>query len=156
MPGNLGDPKTPEGKWDVIHFNWGLHDLKVTADGGRQVPLEVYEKNLQVLVARLKKTGARLIWATTTPVPAGKQSPMRETADVAKYNAAARRVMDANGIGVDVFDHGQNGFVLVSIAVIASAGLPEAVLDITNGLENLEVLCSTNSHPTSVTSLINL
>src|SRR6266581_9124682 len=54
-----------DGRWDVIHFNWGLHDLKVTADGGRQVPLEVYEKNLQVLVARLKKTGARLVWATT-------------------------------------------------------------------------------------------
>ena len=88
-------------RWDVIHFNWGLHDLKVMADGSRQVPIEVYEKNLETLVVRLKKTGARLIWAATTPVPEGRQSPIRETADVAKYNTAALRVMAANGIGVD-------------------------------------------------------
>src|SRR5207245_1524244 len=58
-----------DSHWDAIHFNWGLHDLKVTADGARQVPIETYEKNLAALVTRLKKTGARLIWATTTPVP---------------------------------------------------------------------------------------
>jgi len=23
------------GKWDVIHFNWGLHDLKIGEDGAR-------------------------------------------------------------------------------------------------------------------------
>src|SRR5712692_6887545 len=27
------------GKWDVIHFNWGLHDLKTGEGGKRQVPL---------------------------------------------------------------------------------------------------------------------
>ncbi len=90
-----------DSHWDAIHFNWGLHDLKVTADGARQVPIETYEKNLAALVTRLKKTGARLIWAATTPVPEGKQNPVREAADVAKYNAAARRVMEANAIGVD-------------------------------------------------------
>lgn len=90
-----------DSHWDVIHFNWGLHDLKVTPDGGRQVPIEVYEKNLEALVARLKKTGAKLIWAGTTPVPEGKQNPPREAADAARYNAAAKRVMDANGIAID-------------------------------------------------------
>src|ERR1043166_10198525 len=90
-----------DSRWDVIHFNWGIHDLKVTPEGSRQVPLETYEKNLATLVARLKKTGARLIWATTTPVPEGKQNPLREAADVAKYNAAARRVIEANAIAVD-------------------------------------------------------
>ena len=29
-----------DSHWDVIHFNWGLHDLKVTPAGGRQVDLE--------------------------------------------------------------------------------------------------------------------
>src|SRR3954451_20838131 len=66
-----------DSKWDVIHFNWGLHDLKVTPDGGRQVPLETYETNLAALVARLQKTGARLIWANTTPVPDAPQNPPR-------------------------------------------------------------------------------
>src|SRR4051812_33030943 len=65
-----------DGKWDVIHFNFGLHDLKyLDANGkyvdpskGKQVaPPEVYERNLRELVARLKKTGAKLIFATTTP-----------------------------------------------------------------------------------------
>src|SRR5215467_1823332 len=76
-----------DSHWDVIHFNWGLHDLKVTPEGGRQVPIEAYEKNLAALVERLKRTGAQLIWATTTPVPEGKQSPVRESADVPRYNA---------------------------------------------------------------------
>src|SRR5689334_11596145 len=90
-----------DSHWDVIHFNWGLHDLKVTPDGSRQVPIEAYENNLTTLVMRMKQTGARLIWATTTPVPEGKQNPPREAPDAAKYNAAAKRVMEANGIAVD-------------------------------------------------------
>jgi lysophospholipase L1-like esterase len=90
-----------DSHWDVIHFNWGLHDLKVTRTGERQVPIETYEKNLAALVERLRKTGAQLIWATTTPVPEGKQNPLRESADVPTYNAAARRVMEPQGIVID-------------------------------------------------------
>ncbi len=90
------------GRWDVIHFNWGLHDLKIMEDGKHQVSLDAYEKNLTELVARLKATGARLIWCTTTPVPSGKLSPVRRTEDVPRYNEAAARVMNnAGGIAVD-------------------------------------------------------
>src|SRR5512144_2294125 len=49
-----------EGKWDLIHFNWGLHDLKIMEEGKRQVPIEDYERNLRQLVARLNRTKARL------------------------------------------------------------------------------------------------
>ena len=56
-----------EAKWDVIHFNWGIHDLKYMPDGKRQVEPADYEANLRSLVATLKATGAKLIWATTTP-----------------------------------------------------------------------------------------
>ena len=45
-------------QWDVIHFNFGLHDLKQLQPGRRQVPLDAYEGNLKRLVARLKQTGA--------------------------------------------------------------------------------------------------
>jgi len=89
------------GKWDVIHFNWGLHDLKIGRGAARQVPLEQYERNLRELVGRLKKTGARLIWATTTPVPEGKVSPPRDPTDVAKYNEAALRVMREHEVRVN-------------------------------------------------------
>ncbi len=89
------------GKWDVIHFNWGLHDLKIMADGQRQVSPEAYEENLRVLVRRLQATGAKLIWASTTPVPDGKLSPVRHNADVLVYNAIAGRIMGEHRIAVD-------------------------------------------------------
>ncbi len=92
-------------KWDVIHFNWGLHDLKHFKDGkldlaGPQVnPVAQYEKNLREIVAKLKKTGAKLIWATTTPVPEG--SGGRVAKDELAYNEAAARVMKAEGVAID-------------------------------------------------------
>ncbi|HYM13309.1 MAG TPA: SGNH/GDSL hydrolase family protein [Bryobacterales bacterium] len=89
------------GRWDVIHFNWGLHDLKVDADGKRQVPIEQYEANLRELVKQLQATGAKLIWASTTPVPPGKQNPMRLASDVPIYNAVAKKIMQANGIPIN-------------------------------------------------------
>jgi len=88
-----------DGKWDVIHFNWGLHDLKYI-EGKQQVPLAEYEKNLSKLVERLKETGAKLIWCATTPVPEGV-SPPRTDADVVAYNAVAAKIMKANGVATD-------------------------------------------------------
>ena len=96
-----------EKKWDVIHFNWGLHDLKHMGPNGEnlfpkekggkvQVSLEDYEKNLDRLVLRLKKTGARLIWRNTTPVPPGSKG--RYVGDSIRYNAAAERVMIRHGV----------------------------------------------------------
>ncbi|MBM3333480.1 SGNH/GDSL hydrolase family protein [Candidatus Sumerlaeota bacterium] len=90
-----------DGKWDVIHFNWGLHDLRTMDDGKRQVPIDQYDKNLRELVSRLKKTGAKLIWASTTPVPDAKLSPPRKNAEVVAYNVAAKKIMDENGVAID-------------------------------------------------------
>jgi len=89
-----------DGKWDVIHFNWGLHDLRLDDAGKYQVPLDEYEKNLKELVKQLKATGAKLIWCSTTPVPE-KCTPPRKNADVIAYNAAAKKIMDENGIALD-------------------------------------------------------
>lgn len=89
------------GKWDVIHFNWGIHDLRHMEDGKRQVEPADYEKNLRTLVARLKATGAKLIWATITPIPEGELNPNRTFGNVAEYNAIARKVMDENGVQID-------------------------------------------------------
>jgi hypothetical protein len=89
-----------DGKWDVIHFNWGLHDLKMDT-GRHQVPIGEYEKNLSTLVAAMKATKAKLIWATTTPVPEGKLNPPRLDSDVVLYNQAAKKIMDDNGVGIN-------------------------------------------------------
>jgi lysophospholipase L1-like esterase len=98
-------------KWDVIHFNWGLWDLcyrhpeskmygqRDKVNGTIAVPLDQYEKNLEALVLQLKKTGARLIWASTTRVPEGEAG--RFTGDEIKYNAAAGRVMARHAVAVD-------------------------------------------------------
>ena len=95
-------------KWDVIHFNWGLHDLKYISDkraltdvdkGKQQVPIDQYEANLEKLVVRMKKTGAELIWCSTTPVPEGAKG--RVVGDEVKYNAVAKKVMDKHGVAID-------------------------------------------------------
>ncbi len=96
------------GHWDVIHFNFGLHDMKyldpqgryVTPDKGTQVaPPGQYEANLRRLVARLRKTGARLVFATTTPVPEGAEG--RVKGDEARYNQIALAVMREAGVDID-------------------------------------------------------
>jgi acyl-CoA thioesterase-1 len=89
-----------DGKWDVIHFNWGLHDLKL-GTGAHQVPIDQYEKNLRALVKTLRGTGAKLIWASTTPVPDGKLNPPRKNSDVLEYNRVAKKVMDESGVAID-------------------------------------------------------
>jgi lysophospholipase L1-like esterase len=99
------------GRWDVIHFNWGLHDLKhvdpqtgrssVSPDDPPQADLATYQRQLRQIVARLRQTGARLIFATTTPVPDAPVKPWRRNADVIRYNAAALEIMRENGIAVD-------------------------------------------------------
>lgn len=88
------------GKWDVIHFNWGLHDIK-TDTGKHQVGIEDYERNLRELVKKMKATGAKLIWCSTTPVPAGELKPPRSDADVVAFNAVAKKVMIENGVEID-------------------------------------------------------
>lgn len=90
-----------KGSWDVIHFNFGLHDLKAMFDGYYQVSPDDYERNLRRIVFRLKQTGAKLVFATTTPVPEGKVSPPRLPADVVLYNSRALKVMKENGVAVN-------------------------------------------------------
>lgn len=97
--------------WDVIHFNFGLHDLKYMGPKGenladpqsatshQQVPPAEYEANLRRIVERLKKTGAKLIWRSTTPVPTGAAG--RVVGDSQKYNAIAKKIMDENLIAID-------------------------------------------------------
>ena len=95
-------------RWAVIHFNWGLHDLKYINEKGEatlpplgklKVPLPEYEKNLRSLIERLKRTGARLIFATTTPVPEG--TTMRVRGDEVAYNRVAVALMGEYAIPVD-------------------------------------------------------
>ncbi|MDZ4199988.1 MAG: SMP-30/gluconolactonase/LRE family protein, partial [Kiritimatiellia bacterium] len=98
-------------KWDLIHFNFGLHDLKYVnaqgvvverrESGQMKTSVERYAQNLDEIVQRLRPTGARLVFATTTPVPEGVDTPCRDPESVPAYNAAACRVMARRHVPVN-------------------------------------------------------
>jgi hypothetical protein len=101
--------------WDLIHFNVGLHDLKYVVDGkldkenGLQVTsLSDYRDNLEKMVLYLKKTwpDAKLVFATTTPVPPGE--PGRIPGDDKRYNSAALEVLQDDQ---DVVINDLHGFI---------------------------------------------
>lgn len=89
-------------KWDVIHFNFGLHDAKYASETTQRATREQYLANLQTLVTQMKATGARLIFATTTPVPNnGVLSPTRKFDDVPARNELAKELMKKNDVAID-------------------------------------------------------
>jgi len=105
-------------KWDLIHFNFGLHDLKhVDSVTGKnsdnpkdpyQADRKEYKKNLSEIVKKLKDTDAILIFATTTPYPDNLKGSMRDPGLSKKYNKVAIKVMKKNNILInDLY-----GFVL--------------------------------------------
>ena len=98
-------------KFSVIHFNFGLHDLNHVKEAGtsknsdsfddpQQADLATYSKNLAAIVKILKATGIPLVYATTTPYPAGVK-PARLPADCDRYNEAAIKIMKDNNIPVN-------------------------------------------------------
>ena len=76
-------------KWDVIHFNFGIHD--------RATPLADYEKRLAQIITSLKSTGAKLIWANTTPIPDDLEKK-QTAASIVERNQAAAAVMKQHGV----------------------------------------------------------
>ena len=83
------------GPFDVIHFNWGLHDLK---RGG--IPVDDYIHNLTTAGRAYAGNGAILIFATTTPVPPVNKE-RREPAKVQTFNAAAIEALSAKGVFIN-------------------------------------------------------
>ena len=98
-------------KWDIIHFNFGLHDIKhidpktgknsKNLNHPRQASPEQYEKNLIEIVKKLKLTGAKLIFATTTPYPDKLGNQMRSPGMPKIYNKVALRIMKENDIKIN-------------------------------------------------------
>lgn len=84
-----------QGKWDVIHFNFGIHDVQ------KSISAETYLKNLEVIVGRLKATGAKVIFATTTPIPDDLTKKKNPATTVVERNQAAIEIMKKNNVPVD-------------------------------------------------------
>jgi acyl-CoA thioesterase-1 len=99
-------------KWDVIHFNFGIWDTHYlhngilvtdrskykTEDLKCRYTTEQYVENLSKIVAILKETDAKLIWASTTPyVSYGEDTRLL----VVKNNKAARELMAREEVTVN-------------------------------------------------------
>jgi len=80
------------GKWDLIHFNFGIHD--------RNTPVPDYQQRLEQIITRLKQTGARLLWASSTPCPDTKDGKYK-SAPIPERNTAAAEVMSRHGIAIN-------------------------------------------------------
>lgn len=80
-----------KGTWDVIHFNFGIHD--------RKTDTETYTVNLEKIVARLEQTGATLIWASSTPAP--ETGDYAGDAAIVQRNEIAAAIMKKHGIQID-------------------------------------------------------
>ncbi len=97
---------------DIVHVNSGLWDTRRVLRGvpGNVVPLEQYRENVRRLIeVGQKHAGARVIWATTTPVREAaaiqghwrKGLAGRDGSEVERYNAVAVEVARAMGARVN-------------------------------------------------------
>jgi len=101
-----------DGKWDVIHFNFGIWDTHLLDAKGNLVypepaeqgalkqrhTTEEYRKNLAQLIEKLEATGATLVWASTTPITSRKGERFEA---IKQLNAAAAETAKAHKIEVD-------------------------------------------------------
>jgi hypothetical protein len=98
-------------KWDIIHFNFGLHDIKhidpITGKNSKnlshpqQANPKQYAKNLNKIVSKLKASNAQLIFATTTPYPDKLGRQMRSPGMPKVYNELALKIMTKNDIAIN-------------------------------------------------------
>lgn len=113
-----------DSRWDVIHFNVGLgdvihrapgrtdfRDMAKQAGGVHATDPQDDERNLEALVKRLEATGARLVWASTTPIQSDRSGIFEPGSEI-EYNAIAARVMVAHGVAVNDL----HAFVLATLA----------------------------------------
>ena len=90
---------------EIIHWNNGLWDTAIVYDDdGNFTPLDVYVENLRRILKQLKKTGAKIIFATTTPTHPKKEIRYSPTlachfnSDIEKYNEKAVELMKSEGV----------------------------------------------------------
>ena len=102
-----------DGRWDLIHFNVGLGDLIHRAPGMRSfrvlppqsggvraTPPELYRSNLKSITDRLQATGARVVWASTTPIRHSGTEVFITGSEV-EYNQIAAEVMKSRGVPIN-------------------------------------------------------
>ena len=90
-------------KWDLIHFNFGLWDLYGWKQENKSTP-ESYAKSLEGIVSKLRPSGAKLVFAMTTPPSIGPEKKVQfmvtdEQAE--EFNRSAQAVMKKHGVVIN-------------------------------------------------------
>lgn len=83
-------------QFDVITFNYGLHDLVNCTDNpecSEHVDIDVYGQNILTIYNRLAQFARNVIWVSTTPVPNVTTSLGRSYELSVLYNAEALSVL---------------------------------------------------------------
>ena len=80
-----------DGKWDLIHVNFGIHDRKFSG--------EDHADRVGMIIGRLAETGAKLVWASSTPIPANAE--FYEHGSSARMNKVASEIMERRGIPIN-------------------------------------------------------
>lgn len=93
---------------DIIHWNIGLWDLAILyPQDGCFIKKELYVENMKKILRELKKTGAKIIFATTTPVKDEKQfcegpfPPANRNADIKEYNQAVLEAFENEDVEIN-------------------------------------------------------
>jgi lysophospholipase L1-like esterase len=92
-------------KPSLVHMNAGLHEIYRNTNGVRQLSVERYTNNLDLIFQHLADAGIKVIWSTTTPVMDDrylktKGYVCRVDRDVEAYNQAALGILKKHGIPV--------------------------------------------------------
>jgi len=91
------------GKPNIVHWNNGIHDVGHNPDRKPlQYPLDEYISNLRGIIGKLRKIGAEIIFATSTPVHPDRPFKNTEWAwrneEIDRYNEASLELMKSEGI----------------------------------------------------------
>lgn len=93
------------GKFDVVHWNNGYWDMNIEAPMVDALhPLDEYLHFLKRIIAEIRRNGAEIIFATTTPVlDYDSEGNMINYKNdwVTKYNSAAKKLMSEQNITVN-------------------------------------------------------
>jgi len=94
------------GKPNIVHWNNGIHDVGYNPDREPlQYPLDEYMSNLKGIIEKLRRIGADIIFATSTPVHPDRPFKNTEWAwrneEIDRYNEAALELMKNEGIPIN-------------------------------------------------------
>ena len=85
----LSSTTQQETQYDVISFNYGVHDVCYSGYLEEWVPLPLYEASIRAIKRTLQATGAKVVFQASTPV----EYNLTTNARILGYNAAAKAVM---------------------------------------------------------------